>query len=61
MTCNPRTHGKVLDVVRKSDTMTWIVCADCKRDGKISPVAWWETTQEELMQRPNDEELQKYV
>ena len=41
--------------------MTWLVCAHCKADGKQIPVAWWETSKEDLMRAPNEEELQKYV
>jgi hypothetical protein len=49
-------HGSSCDYVYKSPTMTWIICLGCKE-----PVGWLETTNEELMRRPNEEELKKYV
>jgi hypothetical protein len=60
--CNPRIHGWVLEPIKKSETMTWLVCLHCLKDGKIEPCAWQETTKEDLMRAPpNEEELQKYV
>jgi hypothetical protein len=59
--CNSRIHGRVLDTDRKSDTMTWLVCYYCKQDGKVSPVGWWESSKEELMRAPDEEELKKYI
>jgi hypothetical protein len=49
-------HGNPSDYVRKSDTMTWIVCQACKQ-----PVGYLESIKEELMRRPDEEELQKYI
>lgn len=59
--CNPRIHGWVLEPIKKSETMTWLVCFYCLKDGETKPCAWQETTKEELMRAPNEEELQKYI
>jgi len=59
--CNPSIHGWVLEPIKKSETITWLVCLYCLKDGETKPCAWQETTKEELMRAPNEEELQKYI
>jgi hypothetical protein len=32
-----KSHGNPVDIVPKSDTLTWLVCRACKQ-----PIGWWE-------------------